>query len=162
MTRPTRRLEHFPLLAPRRLPTYLVPLLLSTLLGIIAGSAFYWAALDLAWNIFIAGFLWTLIVGVGSLIAQFVCEQVRQGEWRRGLVIACKAMLPPTTLYMLTVTLVTIGIAAERELVPGVLPDKPHMLTIVPLFCLITLVIALLLGSAYVLTSPFRPAEVRR
>jgi hypothetical protein len=137
-------------------------LIISAVLGIIAGSAFHWAALALAWNLFIAGFLWTLLIAVGVLIFRCFHERVRKGEWRRGITMAWMMMFPTSTIYMATIMLITIGISANRVRIPGVLPEKPDMLIIAPLFYGIILIIATLLGSTYVLTSPFRPAEARR
>ena len=42
-------------------PAFLIPLAVSAALGAVGGSAFLWAAIPRAWDIFVAAFLWTLI-----------------------------------------------------------------------------------------------------
>ena len=129
--------------ARRRLaPALLIPLVVSALLGLVGGSAFVWADLSRAWNIFIAAFLWTLISAAGTTIGRYSFERLRRGEWRRGLEIAFVQSLPLTTLFLAVAALAS----ANPLVILGLAP--------VPYVC--TLVVALACAALGVLTSPYR------
>lgn len=132
-------------------------LVISSLLGVVAGSAFLWAVPDRAWNIFLAGFLWTLLVAAGTAIVRCVRERVQHGDWWRGIAVGCEMTFPLTTLYMLAVALVTAGIPAGQLVQTGqmMVAAKPDLLAVAPVFYAASLVLAVVVGPVYVLTSPF-------
>lgn len=137
---------------------HLMGLGISTALGLAAGSAFGWAAPGQAWNMFLAGFLWTLIVAVGTAVVRCMREQVQRGDWWRGIAVGCEMTFPLTTMYMLAVALITLRVPAESFTQANGLPitSKPDLLTIAPVFYTASLVLAILVGPGYALTSPFR------
>lgn len=123
-------------------PAFLIPLAVSALLGAIGGSAFRWAGSSVAWNIFIAAFLWTLIAAAGTTIGRFAGERLRRGHWRRGLWLAHLQSFPLTTVFLL----VAVVFSAELTLGPAV----------APVLYACTLAVALALAILGVLTSPYR------
>lgn len=130
---------------------------ISSMLGLIGGSAFLWAGPDRAWDVFMAGFLWTLLVAVGSGLFRCFTERLRRGEWKRGIAIGCEMSFPLTTLYMVAAALITALISEDYVLHNGtVVTSKPDMLLVAPLFYACTLVVAIVIGPVYVLTSPFK------
>lgn len=136
----------------------LVGLGLSTLLGLVAGSAFYWAVPERAWSIFLAGFLWTLMVAAGTALVRCVRERLGRGDWWHGLAVGCEMTFPLTTLYMLAVALVTVGLPANETAQVGsvLVATRPNLLAIAPVFYASSLVVGVVVGPVYVLTSPFR------
>lgn len=137
---------------------HLLAMAVSTVLGLAAGSAFLWAAPRQAWGIFLAGFLWMLIVATATALVRCVRERLGRGEWRRGLALGCEMTFPPTTLFLLGAALASAGVQPEMlALSHGALvASKPDMLTVAPLFYTASLVMALVVGPLYVLTSPFK------
>ncbi|GEM_PF-655447 len=137
---------------------HLAGLGISTLLGVVAGSAFYWAAPERAWNIFLAGFLWTMIVAAGTALVRCVRERLPRGAWVRGIAMGCEMTFPLTTLYMLAVALLTLGIPADEATQVGnvMLAARPDFLAVAPVFYAASLVLGVVVGPVYVLTSPFR------
>jgi hypothetical protein len=143
----------------------LVALILSTILGIIVGSSFIWAEPGQGWTFLVAGFLWVLLISAGCGLGRFVRERVQRGEWRRCFAIGCEMTFPTTTLYMLGVALASLGAADVTTLASGELAmGRPDMLMVAPIFYVIALVLALLIGPVFMLTSPFgvkaQPARV--
>lgn len=122
-------------------PAFLIPLAVSALLGLVGGTAFHWAAPRQAWNIFIAAFLWTLIAAAGTTIGRYAVEQLRRGQWRRGLWLAHVQSFPLTTAFLLTAA----AVSAEAAVPPTA-----------PVLYACTLVVALALAALGVLTSPYR------
>jgi hypothetical protein len=122
-------------------PAFFIPLVVSAILGAIAGVALRWAAPQQGWNIFIAAFLWTLIAAAGSTIGRFAGERIRRGQWRRGLWLAHLQSFPLTTIFMLVATL----LSARFTLLP----------TVMPVLYAATLVVALTLAFLGVITSPY-------
>ncbi len=130
----------------------LVALGLCTLIGLIVGSSFLWTDLDRAWTNLVAGFLWVLVISAASSIVRFVRERIRRGEWRRGIALGCEMTFPTTTMYMLAIGMASLG-AAEMI--------RPDLLMVAPIFYSITLVLAVLVGPVYMLTSPFGTLQTR-
>lgn len=125
---------------PHISPAFLIALAVATLLGLIGGSGFHWAAPRRAWEILTAAFLWALIASAGTTIGRFFGERVRRGEWRRGLWLAGVQSFPLTTLFLLAASLVG-GLA----ILPAAIP-----------FCYAaTLAVALCTSVVGVLSSPF-------
>ncbi len=139
-------------------PLHLVAMLISMLLGLVAGSSFLWAAPRQAWSIFLAGFLWTLIVSLGAALLRCQREQLRRGEWLRGVVLGCMMIFPQTTLYMLAVALILAGVEANVSVqaYDVFVANKPDWLEVAPIFYAASLVMVLVVGPLYVLTSPFK------
>jgi hypothetical protein len=129
----------------------------SALLGLIAGSAFFWADTERGWNLFLAGFLWTLISAAGTGLLRCVRERVHRDEWRRGMWIGAVMTFPLTTAYLLVFALLTAGVTGDPVTLPngGVVAAKPELLVVAPICYAMTLIVALLVGPVYVLTSPF-------
>jgi hypothetical protein len=128
----------------------------STLLGIIVGFSFWWAAPERAWDHLIAGFLWVMLIAVGTGLARSVRERIQRGEWRRGLAVGCEMTFPPVTLYMLAVALVSLGAAEVTILTDGTnVVSRPDMLAVAPIFYGVTMAVAVFIGPVYMLTSPF-------
>lgn len=134
-----------------------IALAVSALLGLIAGSSFLWADIERGWNLFLAGFLWTLISAAGTGLLRCVRERVRRDEWQRGLQIGAVMTFPLTTVYLLVVALLTAGVTADTVMLPGggMVAAKPDMLAVAPICYAVTLLVAVLVGPVYVLTSPF-------
>jgi hypothetical protein len=134
----------------------LVALALSTVLGLVVGSSFVWAAPSRAWEYLIAGFLWVLIVSVVTGLGRLLRERIRRGEWRRCLALGCEMTFPTTTMYLLAVALGSSS-AAQVVTLPGgeQVVGRPDIISIAPIFYGGALVLALLLGPGYMLTSPF-------
>lgn len=141
-------------------PLFIVVVAVGSVLGLISGSAFGWAPSGRAWSIFLAGFLWTMIVALGTTLARCLKERVRRGQWRRGLVLGCVMTFPPTTLYMLAAVLVSAGLQAIGAVQPPPVgaPGGPitEILTIAPIFYATSLGMAVMTGPLYAWTSPFR------
>ncbi len=137
---------------------HLVGLGISLILGLFAGSAFWWASPEQAWNIFLAGFLWTLLTAMGTAIVRFMRERVQRGDWWHGIAIGCEMTFPLTTLYMLGVVLMTLSLPAGGmvEIRGLMVASRPHMLAVAPVFYTVSLVLAIVLGPLYALTSPFK------
>lgn len=128
----------------------------STVIGLIAGSSFLWAQPDRAWNILIAGFLWVLLIALGAGLARAVRERIQRGEWLRCLALGCEMTFPSTTLYILCVALASSGAPATAVLSDGTaVKGRPDMLALLPLLYSITLLVAVIIGPGYMLTSPF-------
>ncbi len=134
-----------------------IALAVSALLGLIAGSSFFWADTERGWNLFLAGFLWTLISAAGTGLLRCVRERVHRDEWLRGLQIGAVMTFPLTTIYLLVVGLLTAGITGDPVTLPngGVVAARPELLVVAPICYVMTLIVALLVGPVYVLTSPF-------
>lgn len=145
---------------------HLSALATSTVLGLIVGAMFVFVANPhRAWDALIAGFLWVMLVSAAMSIARFMRERIQRGEWRRCLALGMEMTFPATTLYILAVALVSAG-AAETTILAGTeIPRRPDLLTLAPVFYLATLALALFVGPAFMLTSPFgkqqQPVPVR-
>lgn len=122
-------------------PVFLIPMVVSGILGAVGGSAFRWAAPEQAWNIFIATFLWTLIAAAGTTIGRFAGERLRRGHWRRGLWLSHIQSFPLTTVFLL----IAVATSAGAALLPSV----------VPILYTCTLIVALAMAAMGVLTSPY-------
>jgi hypothetical protein len=135
----------------------LIALAICSVLGIIAGAAFIWLSPTMARNIFLAGFLWTLLVEMGSGIGRCVYERVCKGEWRRALALGFEMTFPATTMYLAMVVLLTLGFAAKPVVTAGgeMAVTRPDILATAPILYAVTLVVALMLVIGSVLTSPF-------
>jgi hypothetical protein len=128
----------------------------STIVGFIVGSSFMWANPEKAWNFFLAGFLWVLIISAGTGLARCVRERIQRGEWWRGLAVGCEMTFPTTTMYMLTVALASAGAVEATTLANGAsLAVRPDMLLIAPVFYAVALAMAVFIGPVFMLTSPF-------
>ncbi len=108
------------------------------MIGLIGGSAFWWASR--AWSIFIAAFLWALIGTVGTLIGRSVSERLRRGDWKHA------SRLAPVQ------TIVPMG----GFLSAAVLVGAPLTLEQIILLCGLVLALAFLFWIGLPLTSPFR------
>lgn len=134
-----------------------IALAVSGLLGLIAGSAFLWASIERAWNIFLAGFLWTLISAAGTALLRCVRERLRYGDWRRGLQIGSVMTFPLTTLYLLMVGLTSAGARSDLALLAdgSSVARRPDLIAVAPVLYGITLLLAFFVGPLYALTSPY-------
>ncbi len=134
------------------------------LIGLLVGSTFLWAAPPQAWDYTIAGFLWVLLIAAGSGLVRAFRERIKRGEWQRCLALGCEMTFPLTTMYILGMVLASAGAAETALLANGTsVAGKPDLLVLVPVYYSVTLIIALLLGPAYMLTSPFgRVARARQ
>lgn len=139
-------------------PLRLAPIVISTLLGLISGSAFLWADLDRAWAIYLGGFLVTLTVAVATASVRCVREQVQRGQWWRGFSLGLATTFPATTLYLAAAALISVGIPHADVLLPnGVLvTSKPDLLKMAAPFYTSSSVLAMVTGPIFMLTSPFR------
>lgn len=138
-------------------PALLVAMAVSVVLGLIGGSAYLWAP-ERAGSLFMAMFLWTLLSATGTALARCVIERVRRGELKRGLLIGFEMSFPLTTCYLVTVALVSAGAPVEAA-VPGadvLTAMRPDVLAVAPICYAATLVVALITGPLYALTSPFQ------
>lgn len=137
-------------------------LIASTVIGLLAGSSFFWAPPDQAWYHLITGFLWVLIVASGTGLAQSVRSRVQRGEWFKALTVGCSMTFPPTTVYIVMVLLTSMW-AAEFLILPdgSRVAGRPDLFLIAPMFYTPTLVMAFVVGPGFMLTSPFkeRPQE---
>lgn len=131
-------------------------LVASTIVGLIVGAAFIWARPERAWDHLISGFLWVLIIATGTGIVRGVRERVGRGEWRRCIALGLGMTFPLTTAYLVAVWLVSLAAPETRTLADGtVVMGRPDMLAVAPLLYGMTLLLAVLLGPVYMLTSPF-------
>jgi hypothetical protein len=107
---------------------------------------------------FLAGFLWTMIVAAGTALVRCVRERLPRGAWVRGIAMGCEMTFPLTTLYMLAVALVTLGVPADGATQVGnvMIAARPDFLAVAPVFYAASLVLGVVVGPVYVLTSPFR------
>jgi hypothetical protein len=124
-------------------PVFLIALAVSVALGLVGGSAFYWAAPQRAWEVFTAAFLWTLIASAGTTIGRFFGERVRRGNWRHGLWLAAAQSFPLTTAFLLAAT----GVAT--------LSGSWIAIEAAPICFAGTLAVAIVTGPLGVMTSPF-------
>jgi hypothetical protein len=125
----------------------LVALSVSALLGLIGGSAFYWAGPTRAWNIFVAAFLWTLIASAGTTLGCYVGERLPRGQWSRTFWVAGVLSFPLTIVYALVAFWLIHG-------TPLAAPPQPN--SVLPFFFAATLAVALCVALSWALSSPFR------
>ena len=137
---------------------HMAGLAISTGLGLIAGSSFLWATPDRAWNIFLAGFLWTLLLATATALVRCVREQLQRGDWWNGIALGLEMTFPLTTLYIIGVGIITIGLPADgmEQVGTVMVTTRPNLLVVAPAFYASSLVVAIVVGPVYALTSPFR------
>jgi hypothetical protein len=134
----------------------LVGLALCTVVGLIVGSSFVWAAPSNAWTYLIMGFLWVLLISAATGLGRCVRERLQRGDWVRGIAIGSEMSFPNTTMFLLAVLLASLGAAETTVLSSGAsVMSKPDMLMVAPIFYSITLAMAVIIGPVYTLTSPF-------
>lgn len=107
-------------------------------IGLIGGSAFWWASR--AWSIFIAAFLWALIGTVGTVIGRSAGERLRHGDWKHATRLAPVQTIVPMGGFLGVALLVGAPLNADQILV----------------VCGIVLALAMLFWIGLPLTSPFR------
>lgn len=107
-------------------------------IGLIGGSAFWWASR--AWSIFIAAFLWALIGTVGTVIGRSAGERLRHGDWKHATRLAPVQTIVPMGGFLVVALLVGAPLNADQILV----------------VCGIVLALAMLFWIGLPLTSPFR------
>lgn len=114
-----------------------------TVIGLIGGSAFWWAARS--WSIFIAAFLWALIGTAGTVIGRSASERLRYGDWRHA------TRLAPTQ------TMMPMGGFLGAALLTG----APLNANQIWLLCGIVMTLTVLFWVGLPLTSPFREHQDR-
>jgi hypothetical protein len=134
---------------------------LSSFIGVLVGIAFLQDDPRPAWTCLFGGFLTVmLIMGITGL-GRCVQQRIRRGEWRRCLILGSTATFPATTCYILAVWLVSLGTRHEPMMLDGFPLSHPSLLAVAPGVYLVTLVLALLVGPGYMLTSPFKASDTQ-
>lgn len=118
---------------------------LSALFGSFVGLAFGIGA-QLAWNFAFGGFLTLLVVGMVVVVSSAVGERVAPGDWRSGLSLSTELFLSQTTIYSLTVLLVT-GLISLAQ--PIILSVELLALSMLPGLYLCSVLAILLSGPLY-------------
>lgn len=119
-------------------PPLLVSAAVCAVIGLIGGSAFWWASR--AWSIFIAAFLWALIGTVGTVIGRSAGERLRYGDWRHATRLAPAQTVLPMGGFLGVALLAGAPLNAEQ----------------IWLMCGIVLGLTILLWIGLPMTSPFR------
>jgi hypothetical protein len=125
------------------------------ILGLLVGTSFVWARTDRAWDHMITGFLWVMLVAVGTGLVRSMRERIGRGEWRRSLAVGCEMTFPSTTMYLLGVALVSWIATATPLLSSANMVTLTEVLRLAPVYYAIALAIALFLGPFCMLTSPY-------
>lgn len=126
-------------------------------LGLLAGFSFVWAGPDDGSNHLITAFLWVLIASTAMTIAYATVNRVQRGEWLRCLELGAVMMLLPTTLYLLGLVLAAGGAASTVLLPDGSnVAGRPDVLNVAPILYGAALLMAVLVGPGYMLTSPYK------
>ncbi|ABY35389.1 MAG TPA: hypothetical protein DEF43_15185 [Chloroflexus aurantiacus] len=81
-------------------------------IGLIGGSAFWWASR--AWSIFIAAFLWALIGTVGTVIGRSIGERLRYGDWRHAGRLVPLQTITPMGGFLATALLIGAPLTGEQ------------------------------------------------
>ncbi|WP_298819822.1 hypothetical protein [Chloroflexus sp.] len=83
-----------------------------TVIGLIGGSAFWWASRS--WSIFIAAFLWALIGTAGTVIGRSAGERLRYGDWRHATRLALAQTITPMGGFLAAALLTGAPLSLEQ------------------------------------------------
>lgn len=125
--------------------------------GLIAGRMFHSGNLPLAWTAFIFGYVAVLTMELG--LAFFLCyrSRLRRGDYRGGFHIGLASAFSLTTVFLGGIALTTLGLESGTVYFNGtVLRTRPDLLYQMPIFYGCSLLVGLISGPLYALTSPLR------